>query len=112
MSALLKRGHDIIVANSGAEAIAELKRTPTIDLVLMDILMPAMDGYDTIRAIRAMERFKKLPIVAVSGKVTAGERQRCIDAGASDYVPKPVDPVELFAALRPWLPNVIQPKAP
>ena len=66
--------------------------------------MPVMDGYETIRAIRAIDRFKTLPIIAVTGKATAGERQRCLDAGASDYVPKPVDTAELLAALRPWLP--------
>ncbi len=78
---------------------------PDIDIVLMDIMMPIMDGYDTIRAIRAIERFKTLPIIAVTGKAMAGERQRCLDAGANDYVPKPVDTAELFAALRPWLPT-------
>ena len=111
MSALLERGHQLIVANSGEEALAELARTPDISVVLMDIMMPGMDGYDTMRAIRAIEEFKSLPIIAVSAKVTTGERQRCVDAGASDYVPKPVDSAELFAALRPWLPHVIQPTA-
>ena len=106
MTALLERGHaDVIVAESGAEAIAVLERTPDIDIVLMDIMMPVMDGYETIRAIRAIDRFKSLPIIAVTGKVTAGERQRCLDAGANDYVPKPVDTAELLAALRPWLPD-------
>ena len=62
-----------------------------------------MDGYETIRSIRAIERFASLPIIAVTGKVVAGERQRCIEAGANDYVPKPVDTAELLAALRPWL---------
>ena len=70
----------------------------------MDIMMPVMDGYDTMRAIRAMEQFTALPIIAVTGRVMAGERQRCIDAGASDYVPKPVDTAELLSVLRPWLP--------
>ena len=89
MSALLERGHaDVTVAESGAEAIAALERTPDIDIVLMDIMMPVMDGYDTIRAIRAIDRFKSLPIIAVTGKATAGERQRCLDAGANDYVPE------------------------
>ncbi len=68
-----------------------------------------MDGYATIRAVRALEQFKALPIIAITGKVVPGERQRCIDAGASDYVPKPVDTAELLAALRPWLPKVMQP---
>jgi CheY-like chemotaxis protein len=67
-------------------------------------MMPVMDGYETMRAIRSIERFERLPIIAVTGKVVAGERQRCLDAGANDYVPKPVDQAELLAALRPWLP--------
>ncbi len=84
-----------------------LERAPDIDIVLMDIMMPVMDGYETMRAIRAIEQFEALPIIAVTGKVMAGERQRCIDAGASDYVPKPVDTAELLAALRPWLPTTV-----
>ncbi len=75
-----------------------------IDIVLLDIMMPVMDGYETVRAIRAIGRFKSLAIIAVTGKAMAGERQRCLDAGANDYVPKPVDTAELLAALRPWLP--------
>jgi CheY-like chemotaxis protein len=70
----------------------------------MDIMMPGMDGYATIRAIRAMDRFTALPIIAVTGKVVPGERQRCLDAGANDYVPKPVNTVELLTAIGPWLP--------
>ena len=106
MTALLERSHaDVVVAESGADALAALERTPDIDLVLMDIMMPVMDGYDTMRAIRAIDRFASLPIIAVTGKAGSGERQRCIDAGANDYVPKPVDTAELLAALRPWLPT-------
>ena len=74
----------------------------------MDIMMPVMDGYDTIRAIRALGPFASLPIIAVTGKVMDGERQRCIDAGANDYVPKPVDTAELLAALRPWMSHSVQ----
>jgi CheY-like chemotaxis protein len=70
----------------------------------MDIMMPGMDGYAAIRAIRAMERFTAIPIIAVTGKVVPGERQRCLDAGANDYVPKPVDTLELLTAVGPWLP--------
>jgi CheY-like chemotaxis protein len=77
--------------------------SPTIDVVLMDIMMPVMDGYESMRSIRAVAQFASLPIIAVTGKVVAGERQRCIEAGANDYVPKPVDTAELLAALRPWL---------
>jgi CheY-like chemotaxis protein len=112
MTALLERGQAAVtIAESGAEALAALEAAPDIDIVLMDIMMPVMDGYDTIRAIRKQEQFKTLAIVAVTGKATAGERQRCIDAGASDYVPKPVDTGELLAALRPWLPAATEPTA-
>jgi CheY-like chemotaxis protein len=68
-------------------------------------MMPIMDGYATMRAIRAMGQFGDLPIIAVTGKLTPGERERCIEAGASDYVPKPVDTAELLTALAPWLPT-------
>ncbi|MGZ4690067.1 MAG: response regulator [Acidimicrobiia bacterium] len=106
LSALLERGHaDVVIAEDGAAALAALERTPEMDLVLMDIQMPVMDGYATMRAIRAMDQFATLPIIAVTGKIMAGERQRCLDAGASDYVPKPVDTVELLNALAPWLPT-------
>jgi CheY-like chemotaxis protein len=111
LSALLERGHIVLVADSGAEALAELEGSPDIDVVLMDIVMPIMDGYETMRAIRAVDRFNAIPIIAVTGKVMPGERERCIDSGANDYVPKPVDSAELFAALRPWLSTAAQPTA-
>jgi signal transduction histidine kinase/HAMP domain-containing protein/ActR/RegA family two-component response regulator len=104
LTALLERNYaDVTVAESGHEALATLQRMPDIDIVLMDIMMPVMDGYATIRNIRALEQFADLPIIAVTGKVVGGERQRCIDAGANDYVPKPVDSAELLAAIGPWL---------
>jgi signal transduction histidine kinase len=104
MTALLERGKaKVTVAESGHDAIAILERTSDIDIVLMDIMMPIMDGYATIRAIRSYDRYKSLPIVAVTGKVMPGERQRCLDAGANDFVPKPVDTAELLAVLGPWL---------
>ena len=104
LTALLERGRaDVTVAESGAEALAALERKPDIDLVLMDIMMPGMDGYTAIRAIRALDRFESLPIIAVSGKGVLGESQRCVDAGANDYVPKPVDSAELVAAIVRWL---------
>ena len=113
LSALLERGHaDVSVAESGPDAIAILEEKPDFDIVLMDIMMPGMDGYETIRAIRTSDQFTDLPIVAVTGKVVPGERQRCLDAGANDYVPKPVDTAELLAALRPWLPTpAVQPSS-
>jgi signal transduction histidine kinase/ActR/RegA family two-component response regulator len=106
LTALLERGRaDVSVAENGPDAIAILEQQRDIDIVLMDIMMPVMDGYDTIRAIRRLPHFKALPIIAVTGKVVPGERRRCIDAGANDYVPKPVDTAELLAALSPWLPS-------
>ncbi len=112
MTALLERGHAaVITAEGGAEAIAILETTPGIDVVLMDIMMPVMDGYATMRAIRAQPRFATLPLIAVTGKSTGGERQRCLDAGANDYVPKPVDTLELLAALKPWVLPKVRPAA-
>jgi signal transduction histidine kinase/HAMP domain-containing protein/ActR/RegA family two-component response regulator len=110
LTALLERGRaDVVVAESGAGAIAALERMPDIDIVLMDIMMPVMDGYAAMRAIRSLGKFKSLPIIAVTGKAVPGERQRCIDAGANDYVPKPVNTADLIAAIGPWLPAAAQP---
>ena len=104
LTALLERGHaEVESVESGAEAISALERIPDIDVVLMDIMMPGMDGYASMRAIRALDRFKSLPIIAVTGKVVSGERERCLAAGATDYVPKPVNTAELLAVLEPWL---------
>jgi signal transduction histidine kinase/HAMP domain-containing protein/ActR/RegA family two-component response regulator len=109
-TALLERGHaDVVIAESGPDAIAVLQGTPDIDIVLMDIMMPVMDGYATMRAIRRTERFRSLPIIAITGKVVPGERERCLDAGANDYVAKPIDTAELLAAIGPWLPARAQP---
>jgi len=111
LSALLERGHAAVtVAESGQDAIAILQQMPDIDIMLMDIMMPGMDGYATMRAIRSCSGIETIPIVAVTGKVMAGERERCLEAGANDYIPKPVDTEELLAALLPWLPVVTQPR--
>jgi CheY-like chemotaxis protein len=104
LSALLERGHaEVVVAENGLDAITALERMSDIDIVLMDIMMPGMDGYETMRAIRLVERFASLPIIAVTGKVVQGERERCIEAGANDYVTKPVDTAELLESVGPWL---------
>ena len=104
LTALLENvGATVVTAESGPEAITRLERTDHIDVVLMDIMMPGMDGYAAIREIRALEPFKSLPIIAVTGKVVAGERERCLDAGAHAYVPKPVNTAELLAAIMPWV---------
>jgi CheY-like chemotaxis protein len=102
MTALLERANaTVTAAESGADAVASLLRDPHIDVVLMDIMMPTMDGYDTIRAIRRISGFDVLPIVAVTGKAASGERERCLAAGADDYLAKPVDTAALLAVLAP-----------
>jgi CheY-like chemotaxis protein len=110
LTALLERANaDVHAAESGADAIAALGRAPGIDVVLMDIMMPVMDGYAAIRTIRDAEGpGEHRPIIAVTGKVVIGERQRCIEAGADDYVPKPVDVAALLRAIGPWLPAAAQ----
>jgi HAMP domain-containing protein/signal transduction histidine kinase/CheY-like chemotaxis protein len=93
----------IVHAETGREGIEVLRSTPGIDIVLMDVMMPVMDGYETTRAIRAFEEFRHLPIIALTAKAMKGDREKCIAAGASDYIPKPVDLEQLFALLRVWL---------
>ena len=113
MKALLERGDArVTFAESGQDAVETLKANADVDIVLMDIMMPVMDGYATIRAIRKIDGCKDLPIIAVTGKVMAGERERCLDAGANDYVPKPVDTGELVSAISPWLPTLVAAIAP
>ena len=90
-------------AETGRDAIGALERTPDIEAVLMDVMMPEMDGLDTTRAVRQNPRFRELPIIAVTAKAMRGDRERCIEAGGWDYLSKPVDPDELLAMLRAWL---------
>ena len=92
-------------AREGQEGVDILESTPDIDIVLMDIMMPIMDGYDTMRAMRRLTPTDDLPIIAVTAAVEAGERQRCIDAGATAYVTKPVDTASLLLVLGEWLPS-------
>jgi len=105
LTALLERGKlKVVAAESGPAALEVLEMGSNIDIVLMDIMMPGMNGYETIAAIRRDPGCADLPIIAVTGKVIGSERERCLAAGASDYIPKPVDTAELLAALSKWLP--------
>ncbi len=93
----------ILIGMTGKEGIECLKYNPDTDLVLMDIMLPEMDGYETIRAIRKQQRFKSLPIIALTAKAMKGDRNKCIEAGANDYIAKPVEMDKLLSLLRVWL---------
>ncbi|SEM41661.1 Signal transduction histidine kinase [Chitinophaga rupis] len=104
LKALLSgKGLQVITATDGKEALQQLETHPDIRLVLMDIMMPEMDGYEAIRHIRNNERTALLPVIALTAKAMAGDREKCISAGASDYIAKPVDGNKLFSLLRVWL---------
>ena len=102
-SVLEQHGMNVLSAESGQQAIEQLNLNANIEMVLMDIMMPDMDGFDTMRAIRRIPRFKSLPIVAVTAKAMKGDRERCIEAGAWDYLSKPVDPLQMVSSCRAWL---------
>jgi CheY-like chemotaxis protein len=102
-SVLERRGMRVLTATTGREAIALVESTPDLAIVLMDIMMPQMDGYQTIGAIRAQPKFRRLPIIALTAKAMKGDREKCLEAGASDYLAKPVNTEQLLSALRIWL---------
>jgi hypothetical protein len=102
-SVLERRGMKVLTATTGREAISILKADQDIAIVLMDIMMPEMDGYETIQAIRADPSLRRLPIIALTAKAMKGDRERCLEAGASDYLAKPVNTEQLLSALRIWL---------
>ncbi|MBC7553657.1 MAG: response regulator [Taibaiella sp.] len=93
----------IIAAIDGKEAMEKLQQNPKIDIVLLDMMMPQMDGYETARRIRQQPEWKRLPVIAVTAKAMSGDREKCIQAGASDYITKPVDVDQLLSLLRVWL---------
>jgi CheY-like chemotaxis protein len=100
---LERRGMKVLAATTGNEAVALVESTPELAIVLMDIMMPEMDGYQTIQAIRANPTFRRLPIIALTAKAMKGDRENCLEAGASDYLAKPVNTEQLLSALRMWL---------
>jgi CheY-like chemotaxis protein/signal transduction histidine kinase/HAMP domain-containing protein len=102
-SVLERHKMDVQSAESGKAALDLLEKDPGVDIVLMDIMLPEMDGYDTIRAIRRFPHFRSLPIIALTAKAMKGDREKCIEAGASDYIAKPVDTEQLLTLLRVWL---------
>jgi signal transduction histidine kinase/CheY-like chemotaxis protein/HAMP domain-containing protein len=102
-SLLEGRGLDVVFSETGHGALEILDTDPNIDLVLMDIMMPQMDGYETIKAVRTRPELQALPIIAVTAKAMQGDREKSIDAGASDYITKPVDPDKLLTMVRGWL---------
>jgi CheY-like chemotaxis protein len=102
-SALQEYDLNIQIANNGIEALKKLDEFPNTDIVLMDIMMPEMDGYDAMQAIRKQNRFLKLPIIALTAKAMKADREKCIEAGANDYVSKPVDMDKLLSMMRVWL---------
>jgi len=102
-SALERRGMNVLTATTGAEAIQIIEETPALAIVLMDIMMPEMDGYQTIEKIRHNKEYRRLPIIALTAKAMKGDREKCLQAGASDYLAKPVNTEQLLSALRMWL---------
>jgi CheY-like chemotaxis protein len=102
-SALERRGMRVLTATTGMEAIDLVHATPELAIVLMDIMMPEMDGYQTIARIREEPDYRRLPIIALTAKAMKGDREKCLEAGASDYLAKPVNTEQLLSALRMWL---------
>jgi CheY-like chemotaxis protein/CHASE3 domain sensor protein len=104
--ALEQKGATVIIARDGFEALEKVKSEADIDLVLMDIMMPGMDGLEATRRIRSDPRFQKLPIIAITAKAMKDDQEQCLKAGASDYLAKPIDIDRLYSLLRVWIPNM------
>ena len=102
-SVLERRGMTVLTAGTGREAIEIIESTPDVSIVLMDIMMPEMDGYETMQVIRQNAKFRRLPIIALTAKAMKGDREKCLEAGASEYLAKPVNTEQLLSALRMWL---------
>jgi CheY-like chemotaxis protein len=104
-SVLENFGMVVVYAENGRDALDLIKAGSDIDLVLMDVMMPEMDGYETMGRIRALDAYQNMPIIALTAKAMKGDREKCIAAGASDYITKPVDPDQLLSLMRVWLYN-------
>jgi CheY-like chemotaxis protein len=102
-SALEANGMEVLFAENGREGIELLAAHPDVDLVLMDVMMPELDGYETTQAIRQLPDFERLPVIALTAKAMKGDRERSIAAGASDYIAKPIDVDQLLSLMRVWL---------
>jgi CheY-like chemotaxis protein len=102
-SALERRGMRVLTATTGSEAIELIESNREIAIVLMDIMMPGMDGFETMQIIRKNPAFRRLPIIALTAKAMKGDREKCLESGASDYLAKPVNTEQLLSALRMWL---------
>jgi CheY-like chemotaxis protein len=102
-SVLERRSMKVLTAANGSEAIQLVQSTPHLSIVLMDIMMPGMDGYQAIGAIRQNPAHRRLPIIALTAKAMKGDREKCLEAGASDYLAKPVNTEQLLSTLRNWL---------
>jgi len=104
LTSLLERHHmEVLFAENGRDGLELLKNTPDVDAILVDVMMPDIDGYETMREIRKMRKFKSTPMIAVTAKAMKGDRERCLEAGASDYVSKPADIDRLLSLLRIYL---------
>jgi len=101
---LRAKGVDVVMAQDGRKALDTLDKDPEIELVLMDIMMPVMDGYETMRSIRAKPALAQVPIIALTAKAMRGDREKCLEAGANDYLSKPIDVDRLLSMIRVWLP--------
>jgi CheY-like chemotaxis protein len=102
-SVLERRGMSVLTAGTGKAAIETLEYVPDVSIVLMDIMMPEMDGYETMQVIRQNASFRRLPIIALTAKAMKGDREKCLEAGASEYLAKPVNTEQLLSTLRMWL---------
>jgi two-component system chemotaxis sensor kinase CheA len=104
-TALAKQGMTIMTAHNGIECLEMMKNSETFDLILMDIMMPQMDGYEAMQKIRGELKLVDLPIIALTAKAMKNDREKCLEAGASDYISKPLDLNQLFSVMRVWLVN-------